>query len=66
VRSSPDKNAVWHFENYQDMKAGDIIECYRVETVQRTPVSSRLTFASLAIIAGLSPAILEAKTISET
>ncbi len=24
------------FENYQDMKAGDIIECYRVETVQRT------------------------------
>jgi len=24
------------FENYQDMKVGDIIECYRVETVQRT------------------------------
>ncbi len=24
------------FENYQDMRAGDIIECYRVETVQRT------------------------------
>jgi translation initiation factor IF-2 len=24
------------FENFQDMKAGDIIECYRVETVQRT------------------------------
>jgi translation initiation factor IF-2 len=24
------------FENYQDMKAGDVIECYRVETVQRT------------------------------
>jgi translation initiation factor IF-2 len=24
------------FENYQDMKAGDIIECYRVESVQRT------------------------------
>ncbi len=24
------------FENYQDMKAGDIIECYRVETVQRS------------------------------
>jgi len=24
------------FENYQDMKAGDTIECYRVETVQRT------------------------------
>jgi len=24
------------FENYQDMKAGDVIECYRVETIQRT------------------------------
>jgi translation initiation factor IF-2 len=24
------------FENYQDMKVGDIIECYRVEQVQRT------------------------------
>src|SRR5215472_11383332 len=24
------------FENYQDMKASDVIECYRVETVQRT------------------------------
>jgi translation initiation factor IF-2 len=24
------------FEGYQDMKAGDVIECYRVETVQRT------------------------------
>jgi translation initiation factor IF-2 len=24
------------FESYQDMKAGDIIECYRVESVQRT------------------------------
>jgi translation initiation factor IF-2 len=24
------------FENYQDMKAGDIIECYRVESIQRT------------------------------
>jgi translation initiation factor IF-2 len=24
------------FESYQDMRAGDIIECYRVETVQRT------------------------------
>jgi translation initiation factor IF-2 len=24
------------FENYQDMRQGDIIECYRVETVQRT------------------------------
>ena len=23
------------FENYQDMKAGDVIECYRVESVQR-------------------------------
>jgi translation initiation factor IF-2 len=24
------------FENYQDMRSGDTIECYRVETVQRT------------------------------
>ncbi len=24
------------FESYQDMKVGDVIECYRVETVQRT------------------------------
>jgi translation initiation factor IF-2 len=24
------------FENYQDMRVGDIIECYRVETIQRT------------------------------
>jgi len=24
------------FENYSDMKVGDIIECYRVETIQRT------------------------------
>jgi translation initiation factor IF-2 len=24
------------FENYQDMRANDVIECYRVETVQRS------------------------------
>ena len=24
------------FENYQDMKQGDVIECYRVETIQRS------------------------------
>jgi translation initiation factor IF-2 len=24
------------FDNYQDMRAGDVIECYRVETVQRS------------------------------
>jgi translation initiation factor IF-2 len=24
------------FENYQDMRVGDVIECYRIETVQRT------------------------------
>ena len=24
------------FENYQDMRAGDVIECYRVEEVKRT------------------------------
>jgi translation initiation factor IF-2 len=24
------------FENYQDMRIGDVIECYRVESVART------------------------------
>jgi translation initiation factor IF-2 len=24
------------FENYQDMRVADVIECFRVETVQRT------------------------------
>ena len=24
------------FENYEDMRVGDVIECFRVETVQRT------------------------------
>ena len=24
------------FENYGDMRAGDVIECYRVETIQRS------------------------------
>jgi translation initiation factor IF-2 len=24
------------FENYQDMRVGDVIECYRVEQVQRS------------------------------
>src|SRR5690348_9713101 len=24
------------FESYQDMKVGDVIECYRVEQIQRT------------------------------
>ena len=24
------------FENYQDIRAGDIIECYRVEEIERT------------------------------
>jgi translation initiation factor IF-2 len=24
------------FENYQDMRVGDVIECYRVETIQRS------------------------------
>ena len=27
------------FENYQDMRVGDVIECYRVEIVQRSLVS---------------------------
>ena len=24
------------FEKYEDMRVGDVIECFRVETVQRT------------------------------
>ena len=44
------------FENYQDMKVGDVIECYRVETVQRTLVSSILTFAS--VLPGKRSAVL--------
>jgi translation initiation factor IF-2 len=24
------------FENYHDMRVGDVIECFRTETVQRT------------------------------
>jgi len=24
------------FENYEDMRAGDVIECYRVEEIKRT------------------------------
>jgi translation initiation factor IF-2 len=24
------------FENYQDMRQGDVIECYRVESIQRS------------------------------
>jgi translation initiation factor IF-2 len=24
------------FESYGDMRAGDVIECYRVETIQRS------------------------------
>jgi translation initiation factor IF-2 len=24
------------FENYQDMRVGDVIECYRVEEIRRT------------------------------
>ena len=31
------------FENYGDMRVGDVIECYRVETIQRSPVSPNLT-----------------------
>ncbi len=27
------------FENYQDMRQGDVIECYRVETIQRIALS---------------------------
>ena len=33
------------FENYQDMRQGDVIECYRVETIQRIAVSPSLTAA---------------------
>ena len=31
------------FENYGDMRVGDVIECYRVETIQRCSVSPNLT-----------------------
>ena len=31
------------FENYGDMRVGDVIECYRVETIQRSSVSLNLT-----------------------
>jgi translation initiation factor IF-2 len=24
------------FENYGDMRVGDVIECYRIETIQRS------------------------------
>ena len=34
------------FENYGDMRAGDVIECYRVETIQRSSVSLNLTASS--------------------
>ncbi len=27
------------FENWNDMKVGDVIECYRVESVQRSAVT---------------------------
>ena len=63
------------FENYQDMKVGDVIECYRVETVQRTLVSSNLTFASPVVLPGKSakrrlvpdvPAIHAAKWIDRS
>ena len=30
------------FENYQDMRVGDVIECYRVEQVQRSLLSPSL------------------------
>ena len=30
------RNAAWPSRDYQDMRAGDVIECFRVEKVQRT------------------------------
>ncbi len=36
------------FENYQDMRVGDVIECYRVEQVQRSSVSPSLTASMFA------------------
>ncbi len=41
------------FENYQDMRVGDVIECYRVETDAADAVSPNLTFA-LRIVADLA------------
>ena len=37
------------FENYGDMRAGDVIECYRVETIQRSSVSPKSYEASVCI-----------------
>ena len=31
-----DTEATFPLENYHDMRAGDVIECYRVETIQRS------------------------------
>ena len=41
------------FENYQDMRDGDVIECYRVETVQRSLLSPNLRRERKCVIAGL-------------
>ena len=35
ARSRPARGGM-SFENYQDMRVGDVIECYRVEEVKRT------------------------------
>ena len=51
------------FENYQDMRQGDVIECYRVEQNSTLAVSSNLTAYGLErpthfpVMAGLVPAI---------
>ena len=33
---SPGQECGMAFESYQDMRAGDVIECYRVEEVKRS------------------------------
>ena len=52
------------FENYGDMRAGDVIECYRVETIQRSPVSPNLTSARIFIELNVMPASAKARAYS--
>jgi hypothetical protein len=47
------------FENYQDMRVGDVIECYRVETIQRScksKSSGRVEVRRDVMFASLIPA----------
>ena len=41
TRSSPARNAAWPSQGFQDIKAGDTIECFTLEEVKRTLVKRR-------------------------